>query len=256
MSSTSLSSLLIIGKDILGTQINPKGSISAQTGDSLTGDVDANNCSIWQQVGFASRPASSTNGKSSAQCLAFEQGDNDIIFATKDLRGQAIYGNLKPGETALYAAGPNNLGTTRVFLKDDGTISTASLLTQVGNVPAGNPVVIQISSENKINIANGDKGAIALDSAGISIASTGTLNLGATGAVAIIGSTLALNSGAVTLGAGAGDSVMLGTQLLAWIAQANVAFAAMAAAAGSPTNPAVIAPTAVPLMSTSVKAAL
>jgi ethanolamine utilization microcompartment shell protein EutS len=256
MPSTSLSSLLIIGKDIMGTQLNPKGSVSAQIGDSITGDVDSNDCSFWQHVGFASRPASAESGKSSAQCLGFEQGDKDIIFASRDIRGQAIYGNLKPGETALYAAGPNNEVTTRVFLKDDGSIATLSLLTQEGNTSSGNPVIIQLSSENKINIANGDKGAIAFDTNGISIATTGTLNMGSQGAMALIGSTLALNAAGVTLGAAASEPVMGSVALLAWVGQVNAALAAISAAAGQTVNPTITPPVAAPLASTSVKMAM
>jgi hypothetical protein len=50
------------------------------------------------------------------------------------------------------------------------------------------------------------------------------------------------------------EFVMLATQLLAWIGQANAAFAAIAAAAGANPNPSITAPTAVPAAATKVKA--
>lgn len=141
MPATSLSSLLIIGKDILGTQLNTRGSISAQIGDSVTGDAESNDCAYWQQVGFASRPSDAQSGKSSAQCLAFEQGDRDIIFATKDIRGQEIYGNLSAGETVMYAPGADGEGQAKVSLKGDGSVT---LFTTDDNTSDGNGVYLRL----------------------------------------------------------------------------------------------------------------
>lgn len=257
MPATGLNSIFDIGADILGSARNEKnGSISVQIGDAVGGEVRCDNASWWQHVGFASRPASAESGKPSAQVIAIEQGDRDICFASRDTRGQSIYGSLDSGESCVYAAGPNNIGTGRILLKDDGSISTITTLTQKGNTTSGNPILIQLSSEGKITLTNEDKGAIVMDQDGIQMATPGKINLGAGGAVALIGSTMALNAGSVTLGANASEPIMLSTQLLAWIAQANIAFAAIAAASGSPTNPVVVAPVAVPLASTSVKAAL
>lgn len=256
MPAKSLATLFDIGADVLGSARNEiNGSISVQIGDAIGKEVRCDNASWWQHVGFASRPALAENGKSSAQTIAIETGDRDICFASRDVRGQGIYGSLESGETCLYAGGPNNTGTGRIILKDDGSVSTVSLLTQKSNTSNGNPIVVQLSSAGKITLANEDKGTIVLDQEGIKMATTGKVQIGASGEVAVIGSTLALNAGAVSLGANASQPVMLGTELLAWIGQVNTALGIIAGAAGLTPNPTIAIPTAVPVASTSVKAA-
>lgn len=257
MPAKSLATLFDIGADILGSARNEvNGSISVQIGDAVGGEVRCDNASWWQHVGFASRPALAENGKSSAQTIAIETGDRDICFASRDVRGQGIYGTLDSGETCLYAGGPNNTGTGRIILKDDGSVSTLSFLTQKSNASNGNPIIVQLSSSGQITLANEDKGTIVLDQEGIKMATTGSVQIGASGEVAIIGSTLALNAGSVSLGANASEPVMLSTQLLAWIGQVNAVLGVIAAAAGSSPNPTITVPTAIPVASTSVKAAI
>lgn len=256
MPATSLKSIFDIGADVLGSARNStNGSISVQIGDAVGKEVRCDNASWWQHVGFASRPAKAEDSKSSAQVLAIETGDRDICFASRDVRGQGIYGSLDTGETCVYAGGPNNTGCGRMLLKDNGTVSTISLLTQKGNSQNGNPIVVQLSSAGQITLANEDKGTIVLDQEGIKMATTGKVQIGASGPVALIGSSMALNAGAVSLGANATEGVMLSTQLLAWIAEVNTALKIIAGAAGQNPNPTITAPTAVPVASTSVKAA-
>lgn len=256
MPAKSIGSIFDVGADVLGSARNAtNGSISVQIGDAVGKEVRCDNASWWQHIGFASRPAKAEDGRSSAQTIAIETGDRDICFASRDIRGQGIYGSLDAGETCVYAGGPNNTGTGRVLFKDNGTVSTVTLLTQKGNTQNGNPIVVQLSSAGQITLANEDKGTIVLDQEGIKMATTGKVQIGASDAVTLIGSSMALNAGSVSLGANASEGVMLSTQLLAWIAQANVVFAAISAAAGSPTNPVIVPPTAVPIASTSVKVA-
>jgi hypothetical protein len=256
MPATSLASIFDIGADILGSERNDtNGSISVQIGDAVGQEVRCDNASWWQHVGFASRPAKAQDSKSAAQVIAIEMGDRDICLASRDIRGQGIYGSLETGETCIYAGGPNNTGCGRILLKDDGSVSTLSLLTQKGNTQNGNPIIVQLSSSGQITLANEDKGTIVLDQEGIKIATTGQVQIGASGPVALIGSSMALNAGAVSLGANAQEGIMLSTQLLAWIAQVNTALTVIAGAAGLTPNPTIVAPTAVPVASNSVKAA-
>lgn len=206
-----------IGTDILNTEIDTKtGSISLQIGDVITKKTTYQEVEMWQYTGFASRPAKAQPGKDAAQGIFLNLVDQNICLATRDIRDQKIYGGLQYGETTVYAAGPNNTGTARSMYKDDGTISSITHLVQEGNTSSGKPILIQMSSDGKMNLANSTYGAISIDSSGVSIVSNGTLNLGAGGAVALIGSTMALNAGSVTLGANASKAIALAPDLITW----------------------------------------
>ncbi len=213
----NLEDIFNIGASILGSTKNPQNNtISIQTGDAVIKEVIGPKTQFWQQIGFASQPALAQPGKGSAQSICIARANGDICFATRDLRDQKIYGNLTAGETCIYASGPHNTGTSRSIYKDDGSIATITHLLQKGNSSSGLPILIQLSSENKINIAAADKAAISLDDSGIKFVTTGTINLGSTGAMALIGSTMALNAGSVTLGASASQSIALAPALQTW----------------------------------------
>lgn len=127
MAVKQLDDLFNPGTDVLGTKQNEAGTISAQTGDVVGEEVHSDDAEWWQHVGLASRPAKAIAGKSACQAVTINQGSNDLIIATRDLRGSGIYGTLREGETCLYAPGPTNTGTGRVLLQDDGTNSTITI---------------------------------------------------------------------------------------------------------------------------------
>jgi hypothetical protein len=115
------------GVDVLGTSQDEQGTILAQTGDVVGETVESDSAEVWQHVGFASRPAKAISGASACQAITLNQGSNDLIIATRDLRGSGIYGTLREGETCLYAPGPANHGTGQILLQDDGTTSTITV---------------------------------------------------------------------------------------------------------------------------------
>ena len=254
MAVENISSLFDIGASILGSTLNTKtGTITVQTGDAINSEVHSDGAEWWQHIGFASRAAKSIPGKSSCQSIAITQSRRDICIASRDIRGNTIYGNLKEGETAIYAAGPSNIGTGRTMYKDDGTLASITHLVQEVNSVDGNPILMQLSSDAKINIANSTYGAISLDTEGIHIASMGKLDLGCTGALGLVGATLALNAGAVLLGASSNPVayegiVKGGPQFAAWTAAVSAALTALItavatkpAAVGAPIDPSVAA---------------
>jgi len=131
--------LLDFGLDVLATTIDKAtGVLSAQTGNSTTSTPDADAAEWWQHAGFASRPASPTQGASSCQALAFKRGDRDVIFASRDTRVTGIYGNLADGETAVYASGAQGI----TLHKADGSVRA---LTTDDNTATGNSVFAGIS---------------------------------------------------------------------------------------------------------------
>lgn len=229
MPANSFSSIIKIGEDVLGTSIGAvKNMISAQLGDSVNGDVESDNAEWWQHVGFASRPSKANPGESGCQVLAIEESDYDICFASRDTRVASIYGSLGPGETCIYAGGPDGKGTGRILLKNDGSTETLSAL--VLKSSNQEPIILQLTSEGKVVLAAGSNGAINIDSDGIKLVSGKDIQLGATGSTTIIGQQLGLNAASVSLGANATDPVVLATQLIILLSTYQAFFATLTTA--------------------------
>ena len=94
------------GFDVMSAALDPKTSaIVVQIGDSTNQSVDSDRAEWWQPCGFASMPAAPTQGAASCQGIAIKHSDRDMCFAARDLRSATIYGNLKPGDSAVYETG-------------------------------------------------------------------------------------------------------------------------------------------------------
>lgn len=180
-------------------------------------------------------------------------GDDGFVMPTTDPRTIGKVPQVKKGGTVLY----NGRGC---FLHMDGETGATMLYVPYANGTKAMVVSIDVSpgGQENIQIRHGDghgvsllgSGEVAINNragdAGIVIDDSGiTLN----GNVKLVGGLVAGNVAAA-------EPVMLSTQLLAWIGQANAAFAAIAAAAGQPTNPTVTAPVAAPVASTVVSASV
>jgi len=223
MSVSKLADLFDIGVDILNTiRDTVTQSILAQTGDVIGESVFGDRAEWWQHVGFASRPPKPTKGKAAAQGIQIKRSDRDAVIASRDTRGQTIYGALGDGETAIYASGANGTSQGRVLIKDDGSVN---LYTTQGNSSGGSSILIQ-ASPTGCSIAT-PWGAFTMDSNGIKIGTTGGagIQLGADGTVAIIGTTVALNGGGVSVGANASMPAIYGPAGVAGIASTSVKIA-------------------------------
>ena len=80
-------------------------TVLVQTGSVTEEYADCDNAEYWGTIGIASRPAQPVAKSSAAQGIAIRFGDRHRIIATRDVRGQEIYGNLGEGETCVYAGG-------------------------------------------------------------------------------------------------------------------------------------------------------
>ncbi|HEY2516941.1 MAG TPA: hypothetical protein VGI39_38985, partial [Polyangiaceae bacterium] len=132
MSAPTISGVFQIGVDILntilGTQTNPDngqqtGTILAQTGDAVKQVTDCDNAEWWQHTGFASRPVNPKNGVAACQGVAIRCSNRDVVIASRDVRTNQIYGNLSPGETCVFAPGPDGKAQARTMWKADGSIT-------------------------------------------------------------------------------------------------------------------------------------
>jgi hypothetical protein len=183
--------LIGIGQDILTTLVDKvTGTISAQLGDATNGIPDIDAAEWVQHVGFWSRPADPTpnapvNGAVSAQCVTIKNGDRDVVVASRDLRSNSVYGNIKAGETCVGATA----GQARVYCKANGAVV---LYTTANNESSGTSVMAYVGPD-QIQLAN-SFGAITIDSTGITItAGQAALVLTAAGDAKLMGQTATVN---------------------------------------------------------------
>ena len=219
MSVSKLSDIFDVGADVLATTRNATtGLLTAQTGDAIAQTSDGDAAEIWQQPGLASRPAVPVAGKSAAQCIKIKRGDNDAIIAWRDARSTSIYGSLADGETCLYSSA----GQGRVLLKKDGSIN---LYTVTGNAPGGQSVLVSVSP-TAVSIGT-PWGMVVIDQNGINMAdASGTAGISiAGGKVAILGTTVTINGGSVSIGsatASPATPALLGPSGMAGIPSSSV----------------------------------
>jgi hypothetical protein len=115
--------------------------------------------------GFWSLPAAPTPGKSACQAIAIPRGDRDCAIGWRDLRANAIYGNLGAGDSCMGETGQLK---GRVLCKGkDGSVwlytnGASGSDMSVCLIPAQDSIVLQTKW-----------GRISIDSTGITLASAG-----------------------------------------------------------------------------------
>jgi hypothetical protein len=198
----SISGLVDVGLDILTTVVNATtGRIFAQTGNVNTEKTETDGVEWWQHVGFASRPAKPEPGKKAAQAITLKSSDRDVCISSVDNRGLELYGSLDHGETCLYAAGEDGTSQARVLLKKDGSIN---LYTRKGNAAAGAGMVVQVDAQNGVIRLINDKGygiiidqdgvKITAGASGLTLNSSGSAKLVATGQCQVDGGSICLGA--------------------------------------------------------------
>lgn len=217
MSAPNLEDIFLIGASVLGSTVNDSNNtISMTTGDAVTGETTGPKVQMWQNFGFASRPALAEPGIGSAQTINIVRANGDIAIAGRDLRDQAIYGNLGPGETCIYATGPvaSMPGQARLSLKADGSVTMSttgdSNISGVGANTAGGPGVQLQISPDKLSFT-APWGALVFDKTGFHIRTNAgagfdlsniptTLAVSGTTMARISASNITLNAPTVCLG--------------------------------------------------------
>lgn len=177
--SQIFSYLFAVGFDVLNLATDATTSvILAQTGDAIRGVVDSSADEWWQHVGFASKPSPATAGSSGCQGVAIRRANGNVIIASRDTRAANAAGNLKDGETCLYATGKTGTGQAKVALKQDGSVTS---YTTQGNVPGGAAVYSSVTPDGFIWA--GPFGKMTLDANGfhLVLASGQRVDLGGMG---------------------------------------------------------------------------
>ena len=203
---SKFSAVFDIGVDILSSAIDKvTKTILVQTGSVTESIPRSDNAELWQQCGFASLPANPIGGTSAAQGIAIRCSDRDRVIATRDTRGQAIYGSLSPGETCVYAGGPDGKAQGRALFKANGSVT---LYTAQGNVAGGPSVTVQLNATDGSIAAANQYGALSLGPNGFQIAMKGGAGFmmdlaGNVSLVGGLGGSAVVNASAVSIGANA-----------------------------------------------------
>lgn len=220
MADDTNAGLFEIGAAILATTVSEKKKqVTAQTGSNVgDGFTESDNVEWWQHVGFCSRPANPEKGKTAAQAFVVRGGGHDCAIASQDARGQELYGNLQPGETAMYAAGPDGTAQARILLKKDGSIN---IFTKKGNESSGAGMGLFVNADGSISIAShngaalliGTDGSIKLFNAsgGVQVASDGSIKIAS-------GAKVEMSGGSITMGGPTALPVAIGPNVVTAVA--------------------------------------
>lgn len=245
MSNIALNTIFAIVDLLTSIRDANTNTVLVQTGSVTEEYGDCDNAEYWGTIGVASRPAQPAAKSSAAQGIAIRFGDRHRIIATRDVRGQEIYGNLDEGETCLYAGGPDGAGQARVYLRKDGSVA---MVTTHDNTSDGNTVMRSCSPDPMQGFVDFSPwGSVKLNATGyhVMLASGARLDgsgMSAPGVPAAIGSWWTLQAGKVGLKASIVNlgplpatmfPVALATPLLAYFTAFQLALIAAATAAGS-----------------------
>ncbi len=198
----NIENLFLFGVDVLKTVVKgTANTILAQVGDAVQQVTEGDLAEWWQHVGFMSRPPKPVAGRQAAQVLGIRRRDRDVIFASRDLRGQELAGTLADGETCIYAPGELGEAQARMLMKADGSIN---FYTRVGNTASGagmsvilNPTTNTVSAINGLGfgfIADPNGTKMTAGDAAISVNADGTIKITGKGQVQIDGTTIVLGS--------------------------------------------------------------
>ena len=206
MSVFDTSNLFNIYDVLTSTKDDTTGTRTYQLGNVTNSEVTSDGAESWQHFGFASRPAEAVpNGIDAPQTIAIARSDRDLSIAERDVRGQEIYGNLKAGETCLYATGKDSLGQARILLKQDGGIN---LYTTKGNTSSGQGFGILLNAvDDSITLTNSVGCGIRISVDGVQIiGKAGAAGITVSDKVQLSSSTVQVPNlqvlGGITVGAG------------------------------------------------------
>ncbi|NUP13744.1 MAG: hypothetical protein HOW73_47515 [Polyangiaceae bacterium] len=117
---------MLIKRDILSSELSPKGEIRIKLGNSNAQSAAApQNVPVYGIDGFYSKP-NKPDAKGSAFCLYDPSGSGRVV-ASKDNRLTEFYGQMDDGDKAIITR-----NGSRVFIKDDGRSVSITVKTDDG----------------------------------------------------------------------------------------------------------------------------
>lgn len=204
MSAPSLSELITI-RDIMSSTIDSTtGTLTYTTGVGVkSANTFTQGAEVWSCPGIISvPPAIQAGAKDAPQGVFLTRGDRDICIAQRYITPQTLSGNIKPGDTCIYAAGADSTAQPRILIK--GSDNTINLYTTKGNVAGATGLGLFVDGNNdNITITNSTGCGIKINSDGISlftskasiiIGNDGNITITATVTAQMDGSTVVLGS--------------------------------------------------------------
>ena len=231
--------------------------------ESLVGDTSTDE-PLFGALGVVARPKGPVShkdatglkpeGECEVICLKNEDGLQPV--ASRDLR---INARTNPAEGEVMLAGYDG-GFVSIKTASNGQgsqlVMLAPALNGSGAITTSHALVLDPGTQNAVSLVHRSGHGLLLTSAGNAIVknAAGDVYMQASGsALTLNGNTQVVGGMVVSPGVPTPQPVMLSTDLLTWIGQANAwisqaqtAFAAIAAASGLSPNPTVTAPTSVP----------
>jgi hypothetical protein len=221
-----MDSFIIPAVNILNVNLGSlNNSVEVQCGDTQAEEVETFGAQWIQQTGFCSLPPNAVAGGAAAEGMLFKDSNRDYLFASRDVASQENYGLLNPGETCIYAAGPDGKSQARILLKADNSINLYTAASAGGSSMG---LFINPASDT-ISLINGKGYGLIISDDGISLTmggtvcalqldSSGNISLIGTGQTQIDGSGIVLGSIAVT----GVNSALIGPTGLAGVASLKV----------------------------------
>lgn len=223
MAAGNIGSMFQTGVDCLGTSVDPStGTIIVATGDVNNQFHETDNVELWGPVNWIARPSNPTPGETNKSCqfLVLRESDNDKAFGARDLRLQ-LNGQVNAGEFMACAGGEDGKSQGRILGKSSGTIA---MYTSEGNVEGGGSIAIQVNATDGVALST-PWGAITIGPDGLKIVwGSSGIQLNNDG-ITLIGQGIAVNSGNVSLGAGAILPALYGPTGVAGVASTSVKIA-------------------------------
>jgi hypothetical protein len=133
--------------DILSSSADSNGTILLQTGSVDGAEVRSEGTEIWFPSGYVARAAKATPDKDSAQGICIVRGDQDICFATRDIRANSLVETIGYGEVFIFAGGPNNTGASKLYLSNDGSSQKVTITAGTTKIEVDSSGTVTITAD-------------------------------------------------------------------------------------------------------------
>lgn len=132
--------------DVLGVN-EENGTILLQTGSVFEEDPRSEGDEMWLPSGIISKPALPNANLDAAQAVSIVRGDQNVCIGFRDVRANSLIETIGYGEVFLFAGGPNNTGTSKMYLSNDGTNQKITITAGTTKIEINSSGVVNITAD-------------------------------------------------------------------------------------------------------------